>query len=342
MASPLEAYDLNDINEHIADAGNWDLEIWAVDGLVSMGVVAINSNLFSDGTSYGGDRQLKIRFVADVDDPVLADGDYVEVDFDNAGGTGQTLNVLIPGSVVKDTWYYINTAGVLFEDELLTIPVSGGRVNETLVIGESRFSEDYLEFSESVLLQETDRHDHYKELLESVRLIESVEQQGKYFETVDAVTLEESQETEGESAISESLVLSETYSLNPNVVLFEEGLELAEGHFIDQSVDPVMLITVDITSIFQHKGFMFIAGFEFHGEGSANMYFAVDYKFKKSDDWTRTSFVLTNDEGFARINVAGRSIRLVFKADDFENCKPARFRVAFHEVDKRYKRGQIQ
>lgn len=66
---------------------------------------------------------------------------------------------------------------------------------------------------------------------------------------------------------------------------------------------------------------------------------AVDYRYARSDEYVRSEFVPVNDEGVARIDVAGVDFRIVVKATNISDLIIDSIDVRWQASDKRYRRG---
>ncbi len=66
---------------------------------------------------------------------------------------------------------------------------------------------------------------------------------------------------------------------------------------------------------------------------------AVDYRYNRSDVFTRSRFVNLNSMGWARFNFAGLEFKAVVQAPDFTNFNPSNLTIKWKSNDKRNIRG---
>jgi hypothetical protein len=136
-------------------------------------------------------------------------------------------------------------------------------------------------------------------------------------------------------SISESAVLSTEVS--------DDIINLVDNHLIlGAEVDQNALVVIDVSSFFKYRGIKLITWLEFLGEGTGTFSFAIDYKMSAQDTWHRTSYIETNNQGSARVNIAGTHLRIVLKNDDYSTMKLSQIRVVFNAIDVRYKRGLVE
>lgn len=66
---------------------------------------------------------------------------------------------------------------------------------------------------------------------------------------------------------------------------------------------------------------------------------AIDYRYKKSESFTRTPFITLNDEGVARLTTSGLEFRLALKATNYADVNIDYLVGKWKLSDKRYTRG---
>ena len=82
-----------------------------------------------------------------------------------------------------------------------------------------------------------------------------------------------------------------------------------------------------------------LTSIELDGEYEDGIEVAVDYRYARSDAFTRSSFVDLNTMGWARFNYTGLEFRIIVRAPDFKNFNPSDVTVKWKTTDKRNIRG---
>lgn len=119
-----------------------------------------------------------------------------------------------------------------------------------------------------------------------------------------------------------------------NVAFVQGGLV---GTFTDLSLSTFQLVT-DIFDM-KIRGFKTITTIEFGLDSDEDCYIAVDWRVDKKSDWTRTGFVIVNNQGITSIPCSGAEFRLVIKSDSYVGINLDYINVRFKVTDKRAIRG---
>jgi hypothetical protein len=98
-----------------------------------------------------------------------------------------------------------------------------------------------------------------------------------------------------------------------------------------------------VTDIFDMKvrGLKTIQTLEFGVDATSDCFVAVDWRAKKSDSFTRTSWTILNDQGVAVVPISGLDFRIAFKCDDYSDVNIDYINVRFKYTDKRSFRGRF-
>lgn len=107
--------------------------------------------------------------------------------------------------------------------------------------------------------------------------------------------------------------------------------------FATDADDEVLIVTS--TYDFGLRAIKTINSIQFGSTFNGNMTVAVDYRYKDSDSFTRTSFVPVNDESGAFIRISAVDFRFVIKCDDLTGFELDYIQVKWQASDKRQIRG---
>jgi len=116
---------------------------------------------------------------------------------------------------------------------------------------------------------------------------------------------------------------------------FAEGALL--GVFKQERSTEVIMVT-DVID-FELRDLKLITTVELGAEFSGAAWIAVDYRYSKTDPFTRSEWVLLNDEGFARVQKAGVEFRVCVKCSTYIGLKMDYINVRWGLAGKRIVRG---
>lgn len=98
------------------------------------------------------------------------------------------------------------------------------------------------------------------------------------------------------------------------------------------------IIATDIID-FAYRDLKTITIIEAGCSASNNVFVAVDYRYSKQGAWQRSPWVLTNPEGFARLQVTAIDFRVVVKCNSYENFELDYIKVRWQTSGRRTVRG---
>jgi hypothetical protein len=105
--------------------------------------------------------------------------------------------------------------------------------------------------------------------------------------------------------------------------------------------EPPSLEIVTDTIDFGYRGLKSIESVQVGVEADEQLYTAVSYRYKKSDDWSTTPFVRLNDEGVAFLRVTALEFRVHVKNLTYDPIDIDYLSIRFKRSDLRYVRGPV-
>lgn len=129
--------------------------------------------------------------------------------------------------------------------------------------------------------------------------------------------------------------LGQTSEIVTSVVMAEGGLVGVRKTISGRGDFLICFDKVDMG----YKGVKMVQSIEVGIDTGEDVYVAIDYRYNKSDSYTRTGFILLSPEGVAVIPVSGIDFRYVVKVVNATSADVDYMLVHWKAIDKRFRRG---
>jgi hypothetical protein len=113
------------------------------------------------------------------------------------------------------------------------------------------------------------------------------------------------------------------------------------GSFIgifNTAVSTEAIIVTDIID-FKYRDLKTITTIEVGCDAASPVYVAIDYRYSKQASWQRSPWVLTNPEGFARVQIAALDVRIAVKCSSYKGFNLDYINVRWQATGRRTVRG---
>ena len=376
MAEPLEimALDNGDGIRGYGGMGNDFLIRVEVHELgIELGRVAIGTNTYTHGTELNRSHAISLFFENVTDPPDIAIGDYLVMEISHPLPS-KALRIYFNEARLTPGRLYLDTKGRLYTDSTLETPFDEDKywvsfedsiassdsqvedeevasaayeslllrenyvveedislsIEEELFLAEIQGSEDNQWVSEGLLFEEESEFNPYlEEQTLHLKLQEAYDAREGNTETKETINLVE-------DGSLPSLMVDELIFIQPNQKGFIEISDGAES-IIAEEFQYFNLVTDAIDM--GMRALKFLESVELGNAEPGITQVAIDYKYERDTEWSRTEWKPVNKEGIAWVKIAGVEFRIAIRSTSLISSKPDYITLHWKAIDKRGVRG---